>query len=101
MNFIFGLICMAIIVYLFLYFRPREKDALIVMALGCIMALLQMTVQTHTSVLGGLFLAGLQVVMVLCCASAFKEEYERRKKRKKAMRSSVHQVSEKSDRVTA
>lgn len=100
MNFIFGLICMAVIVYLFLYFRPREKEALIVMALGCIMSLLHMTLQPPPTLFVNLVLTVLQIIMVLCCAAEFKEEYIRRKKRK-AARTSVQRVSEKSSRVTA
>ncbi|MGN0537684.1 MAG: hypothetical protein ACI4M3_06880 [Acutalibacteraceae bacterium] len=100
MNFIFGLICMAVIVYLFLYFRPREKESLIVMALGCIMSMLHMTLPSSPTLFVNLVLTVLQIIMVLCCVAEFKDEYVRKKKRKTA-RTSVQRVSEKSNRVTA
>ncbi len=100
MNFIFGLVCMAVIVYMFLYFRPREKEALIVTGLSCIMAVLHMTLSPSPNLFVNLILTALQIVMVLCCAAEFKDEYGRKRK-KKNVRSSVRRVEEKNNRVTA
>lgn len=101
MNFLFGLVSLVVIVYLFLYFRPREKESLIVMSLSCISGLIHMFTNPASTVFMALVLAILQATMVVCCFVEFKDEYLRRKRKRKAFRANMSRVSEDGGCVTA
>lgn len=101
MNFLFGLVSLVVIVYLFLYFRPREKESLIVMGLSCVSGLIHTFTNPASTVFVALVLAVLQAAMVLCCFVEFKDEYLRRKKKRKAFRANMPSVQKDEGCVTA
>ena len=100
MNFIIGLVSLAAVVYLFLYFRPREKESLTVMALCCIAAVIHMC--TAPSGWAAAVLTLFLAVMVVCCALGFSDEYKRRRKKSRVGRPPAGgEAGENKSRITA